>query len=65
MDASLIEIDKNVELTERDRCHLMLHGILSEQKRFVQNQNIKIKRSPVCDESESDDSEPLSENLKE
>jgi hypothetical protein len=65
MDTSLIEIDKTVELTERDRCHLMLHGILSEQKRFVQNQNIKIKRSPVCDESESDDSEPLSENLKE
>ena len=66
MDTSLIETDKSVELTERDKCHLMLHGVLSEQKRFVQNQNIKIKRSPVTDEeSESGESNQSSENLKE
>jgi len=44
----------------------MLHGTLSEQKRFVQNQNIKIRTNPLESDSsggqisgESNDSDNL------
>ena len=37
----------------------LMKGILSEQKRFVQNQNIKIKQNPL-DESDENVSTPNS-----
>lgn len=59
MDMSLVEVQNpSVEVSGRDAQHLMMHGTLREQKRFVQNQNVKIKRNPILssDISESDDS---------
>ena len=60
LDISTVEVDNpSVELTGRDAHHLMMHGTLREQKRFVQNQNIKIKKSPVSEiltDSDSDKS---------
>jgi hypothetical protein len=51
----LVEVENgNVELTERNAEHLLLHGTLSEQKRFVQNQNIKIKQNPLESDSSTD-----------
>ena len=43
----LIEIeDPSIKIKDRDIEHLILHGTLSKQKRFIQNQNIKIKKHP-------------------
>ena len=42
-----IEVEGGIELNERDATHLMLHGTLSQQKQFVQNRNIKIKKPPL------------------
>jgi len=57
MDPTLIETENSIELRERDKYHLIMNGTLSEQKRFVQNQNIKIKRSPVVIPYSDSDSE--------
>ena len=38
---------KTRTLSERDATHLLYHGTLSEQKRFLQNRNIKIRRPPL------------------
>jgi S-adenosylmethionine:diacylglycerol 3-amino-3-carboxypropyl transferase len=59
MDMSLVEVQNpSVEVSGRDAQHLMMHGTLREQKRFVQNQNVKIKRNPILSSktAESDDS---------
>ena len=48
----MIEVEEGVELSDRNADHLLLHGTLSKQKKFIQNQNIKICRNPL--ESESD-----------
>jgi len=45
--------------------HLLLHGTLSEQKRFVQNQNIKIKQNPLESDSATDLGSGDSEETKE
>lgn len=37
---------KTRTLSERDATHLLYHGTLSEQKRFIQNRNIKIRKPP-------------------
>lgn len=47
-DEDIIEIEnKNIKVEDRDIDHLILHGTLSKQKRFLQNQNIKIKKSAI------------------
>jgi hypothetical protein len=51
-DQIVIEVEEGVELSDRNADHLILHGTLSKQKKFIQNQNIKICRNPL--ESESD-----------
>lgn len=38
---------KTRTLSERDATHLLYHGTLSNQKRFLQNRNIKIRREPL------------------
>jgi hypothetical protein len=38
---------KTRTLSERDATHLLYHGTLSTQKRFLQNRNIKIRRPPL------------------
>jgi len=54
LDPRLIETDNSIEMSYRDRHHLLLKGVLSEQKQFFKNKNIKIKRSPVQEISEED-----------
>ena len=62
----LVEVEnKKVKLTERNAEHLLLHGTLSEQKRFVQNQNIKIKQNPLESDSGLEASSGDSEEIKE
>jgi len=62
----LVEVENgNVMLTERNAEHLLLHGTLSEQKRFVQNQNIKIKQNPLESDSATDLGSGDSEETKE
>ena len=39
--------DKSVVCPERNRQYLLIHGILSEQKRLIDGQNIKIQRNPL------------------
>jgi len=39
--------DNSVVCPERNRQYLLLHGILSEQKRLIDGQNIKIQRNPL------------------
>ncbi len=64
MDISRIEVDDpSVELTARNADYLMIHGRLSEQKRFIQNQNVKIRHNPI--QSGTSDSTTSSESLKE
>ena len=54
LDHRIIEVDNSIEMSYRDRHHLLLKGVLSEQKQFFKNKNIKIKRSPVQEISEED-----------
>jgi hypothetical protein len=62
----LVEVEnKKVELSERNAEHLLLHGTLSEQKRFIQNQNIKIKQNPLESDSGLEASSGDSEEIKE
>lgn len=51
-DIDISKIDtgySKIGFVERNAHHLMMHGTLREQKRFVQNQNIKIKHNPVIE----------------
>jgi hypothetical protein len=54
----LINIDSNQKISQSNAEHLLVHGVLSEQKKFTQNQNIKIKQNPL--ESEENMSSPNS-----
>lgn len=54
----LVEIQDSNMVNQKSNSFLM-KGILSEQKRFVQNQNIKIKQNPL-DESDENVSTPNS-----
>ena len=52
----LIEVeDNNTRISEKNAEHLIMHGTLSEQKKFIQNQNIKIKQNPLNETSNSSD----------
>ena len=46
MDYNISNI-KTRTLSERDASHLLYHGTLSNQKQFLQNKNIKIRREPL------------------
>jgi len=63
-DTDMIEVERDVELTQRNAHHLMMHGTLSEQKRFIQNTNVKIKQNPVKSDNYTD-SEESSDIIKE
>jgi hypothetical protein len=53
----LVEVEnKNIEISKKNAEHLLMHGTLSEQKKFIQNQNIKIRQNPLEEVSESDTS---------
>lgn len=53
----LVEVEnKNIEISKKNAEHLLMHGTLSEQKKFIQNQNIKIRQNPLEEVSESDSS---------
>jgi hypothetical protein len=46
----LVEVDnKKTKISDKNAEHLIMHGTLSEQKKFIQNQNIKIKQNPLDD----------------
>jgi hypothetical protein len=57
LDTSKIDTEfSRMGIVERNAYHLMIHGTLKEQKPYVQNQNIKIRCSPIIEESnETDD----------
>ena len=47
----LVNMDENnLNITKQKAESFLFHGILSEQKRFIQNQNIKIKQNPLDSE---------------
>jgi len=48
----LIEIENN-NMNKQQSSSFLMGGILSQQKRFVQNQNIKIKQNPLDDSYEN------------
>jgi hypothetical protein len=55
-DIELVEVeDPKIKIKNKDAEHLMLHGVLSEQKQFIQHQNVKIKQKPM-DPSDSNTS---------
>ena len=61
----LIEIeDNNNNISKQKAESFLLHGVLSEQKRFVQNQNIKIKQNPLNDSDENVSTPNSSEESK-
>jgi len=39
--------DPSICCSERDKSYLLVHGLLSEQRRIICGQNIKIKRNPM------------------
>lgn len=39
--------DGSICCSERDKSYLLVHGLLSEQRRIICGQNIKIKRNPI------------------
>ena len=64
-DTDMIEVDRDVELTRRNAHHLMMHGTLSEQKKFIQNTNVKIRQDPIKSDNSATDSEDSSDIIKE
>lgn len=74
-DEFLIEVtnsrNSNLELVEiensnmvKQKSSFLMGGVLSEQKRFVQNQNIKIKQNPLDDSDENVSTPNSSEESK-
>ncbi len=59
----LVEIENNNMIKQQSSSFLM-GGVLSEQKRFVQNQNIKIKQNPLDDSDENVSTPNSSEESK-
>ena len=59
----LVEIENNNMIKQKSSSFLM-GGVLSEQKRFVQNQNIKIKQNPLDDSDENVSTPNSSEESK-
>ena len=59
----LVEIENNNMIKQKSSSFLM-GGVLSEQKRFVQNQNIKIKQNPLDDSDENVSTPNSSEDSK-
>jgi len=46
--SSSVELeDSSICCSERDKSYLLVHGLLSEQRRIICGQNIKIKRNPM------------------
>jgi hypothetical protein len=60
----LVEIDNNNNITKQQSSSFLMGGVLSEQKRFVQNQNIKIKQNPLDDSDENVSTPNSSEESK-
>ena len=58
----LVEINNNI--TKQKSSSFLMGGVLSEQKRFVQNQNIKIKQNPLDDSDENVSTPNSSEDSK-
>ena len=53
----LVEIEnKDMEISHKNIEHLLLHGVLSHQKKFLQHKNIKIKQNPLESSEISNDS---------
>ncbi|MCY4089684.1 MAG: SLATT domain-containing protein [Caldilineaceae bacterium] len=59
----LIDIENN-EISKKRSSSFLLSGVLSEQKRFVQNQNIKIKQNPLNESEENLSTPNTSEESK-
>ena len=59
----LVEID-NSNMVKQKSSSFLIGGVLSEQKRFVQNQNIKIKQNPLNDSDENVSTPNSSEESK-
>ena len=59
----LIDIENN-EISKKRSSSFLLSGVLSEQKRFVQNQNIKIKQNPLNESEENISTPNTSEESK-
>ena len=59
----LIDIENN-EISKKRSSSFLLSGVLSEQKRFVQNQNIKIKQNPINESEENLSTPNTSEESK-
>ena len=59
----IVEIENNNMIKQKSSSFLM-GGVLSEQKRFVQNQNIKIKQNPLDDSDENVSTPNSSEESK-
>jgi len=58
----LVEIENNNMIKQKSS--FLMSGVLSEQKRFVQNQNIKIKQNPLDDSDENVSTPNSSEESK-
>ena len=59
----LVEIE-NSNMVKQKSSSFLIGGVLSEQKRFVQNQNIKIKQNPLDDSDENVSTPNSSEESK-